>query len=444
MEDIHDVQEEIARSIAGELRVRILPSERGQLATRPTDNVEAYEYFLRGRADYQAGLALVGPSPDEWRRRWLAAEENFQRATEIDPGYALAWAELGTQRARLYWWSYADHEESIDGARLAIDRAKALDPDLPQVLLAEASYLMWVESEFEQSLELATRAHQLIPGDPDAVVVIGGSLRRMGRFDEAILWFRELMERNPTDYLPPSTVWDTYAAMRRFDDAERTLDQWAAMSGDDRPGIRSLWTFGAGDTAEPRRFYDSLTASGFEVNNVRLLVLVREFDQALAVLDGGSPYYQWQHGPVPRAYFSSRVRALQGDQAGARLDAQEALAFYAEQEGEIMAGKLAEERAIAYAILGDRERAIAEARAAVEMQEADLWSGVNSRDTLMDVYIILGDADSAIEQLEFLLSTEYGGAITLAQVLVHPRFDPLRGHPRFERLIAEHTPPRDP
>ena len=53
MEDIHDVQEEIARSIAGELRVRILPSERGQLASRSTDNVEAYEYFLRGRADYQ-------------------------------------------------------------------------------------------------------------------------------------------------------------------------------------------------------------------------------------------------------------------------------------------------------------------------------------------------------------------------------------------------------
>jgi TolB-like protein len=445
MEDLHDVQEEIARSIAGELRIRILPSERGQLATRPTDDVQAYELFLRGRADVQAGFALAGANYEEWGRRWVEAERSLERATEVDPGFAQAWAELGMQRARLFWFSMADHEESIRGARAALDRSRALEPDLPQSLLAESYYRMWVEKEFQQALDLAEQARGSLPGDPDVLLAIAGATRRLGRFEAAIEVFTELMERNPAEFIWVDAVASTYRAMRRFDDVRRIIGRWEGLTGADMTPQRARTAFHeSGDTAVVRRFYDALPQQSPIRSNIELLVDLREFDAALAALGDEPEYWRVQDGLIPLAAIYAWVHDLRGEREMARQYAQEVLDFYEEHAGDIRPGRLAVERAIAHATLGERERALAEARAAMEIMAPDRWYGVRGREALMNVYIILGEADSASDQLEVLLETEYSEAITRAWAGVHPNFDPLRGHPRFERLIAEHAPPSDP
>jgi TolB-like protein len=445
MEDIHDLQEEIARSIAGELRVRILPSERGQLATRPTESLQAYELYLRGRADVQAGFALVGANYGEWERRWVDAETSFERATEIDPDFALAWAELGMQRARLFWWSMADHEQSTRGARAALDRAQSLEPDLPRVLLAESYYQMWVQKEFQPALDLAERAKGSLPGDADVLLAIAGAMRRLGWFEEAVEVFNELMERNPAEFIWVNEVASTYRAMRRFEDVRRIIGRWEALTGADMRPQRARAAFEeTGDTAALRAFYDALPDASPIRSNVELLMTLREFDAALAALDHGPEFRRVQDGLIPQAANYAWVHDLQGDREMARQYAQEVLDFFDDHAGDIRPGRLAEERAYAYATLGDRDRALAEVGAAMEILAPDRWYGVRSREALMYVHVLLGDAQAAIDQLEILLDTDYGGAITGPWVAMHPRFDPLRGHPRFERLIAEHTPPSDP
>jgi tetratricopeptide (TPR) repeat protein len=393
----------------------------------------------------QAGFALAGSGYGEWERRWVDAETSFERAIEIDPDFALAWAELGMQRGRLFWFSMADHGESIRGARAALDRAQTLGPDLPQTLLAESYYRMWVEKAFQTALELAERARLGLPGDPDVLVAIAGAQRRLGRFEAAIEVFTELMERNPTEFFWNNAVASTYRAMRRFDDVRRLIGRWEGLTGADMTPQRARTAFEeTGDTAALRAFYDALADDSPIRSNVELLMTLREFDAALAALDDGPEFRRLQDGLIPQAANYAWVHAMRGDREMARRYARQVLAFYDDHAGDIRPGRLAEERAYAYATVGDRDLALTEARAAMEILAPDRWYGVRSRVALMYVHIILGDADAAIDQLEILLETDYGGAITGPWVAVHPNFDPLRGHPRFERLIAEHTPPRDP
>lgn len=450
MADIHAVQEEIARAIAGELRVRIRPSERRELAVRPTAELQAYEHFLRGRASVQAGFAIGGANTEAWRQEWLESERSFARAVEIDPGFARAWAELGLQRARLYWWSMADHAESIEGAGVALERARALDPDLPATLLAEAWYRQWVERDSERALESAMRAREGMPGDSDVTSAIGAALRRLGRFEEAVIRFREVADRHPTEFFWANLVWATYRAMRRFEDAERALAQWVGIVGDGPRAARArMWLAfeASGDTAALRRDREAIVdlygpeAVGFPLD---AHLFLREYDEALAFVQGLPDGLSTQDGPIPTASIRMMVHGLMGDHDAARGEAANVLAFLDDVEGRLRPAPWHGHRALALATLGQRDAALAEARKSLDLTSTDRWVGPIARQRLMYVHTILGEPDSAIDQLEFLLSAEYFDAMTVGRARVDPRLDALRGHSRFERLIAQHTSRSDP
>ena len=131
--------------------------------------------------------------------------------------------------------------------------------------------------------------------------------------------------------------------------------------------------------------------------------------------------------------------ATMGDLESAREQARVALTLLDEHEAETLPEARHRDRALALAVLGRREEALSEARQAVDIGLRDRWFGPTYRENLMHVHIILGDADEAIDILEALLETEYFQdvqSMTPEWVRVDPRFDPLRGHPRFERLVG--------
>src|SRR5688572_1647285 len=127
MQDIFEVQDEIARKIAEALRVTLSPQEQADLAARPTDNLQAYDLYLRGKS-YVRRLT---------RQDLEFARQMFDNATALDPKFALAFAAVANACALVYY-NYGRDEAWMERARAASEKAAALQPDLPEADIARA------------------------------------------------------------------------------------------------------------------------------------------------------------------------------------------------------------------------------------------------------------------------------------------------------------------
>lgn len=450
LDDLHAIEEDVAHRIASELRVRLLPEERARIRARPTESVEAYDLFLRGKADSQLGLA-----GQDRRRRWLSAVDNFRRATEVDPTFAEAFAQLGTAYLRLYFWSFADHDESVRLGIEAIDRAAQLDPDGPETLLAQATRSLWVERDYDAAIERLLDARTAAPGDDRTLLWLFAAQRRLGRLDDAIETLRKRIERDPSASNLLSELETTYLGMRRFADAERVRERRLQLIGDPTQADFLRWYssfMATGDTAAFRSRRDELveryawmqTAPGLPAFYEHFWL--REHDEAVAALDRAEEdvFYQ-QTGPRPKALWYILAYRGMGQVEAARAQAEAALALLEEYEAEMLPEVRHRDRALALAVLGRGAEALSEARQAVEIGLPDRWFGPTYRENLMHVHIILGDEEKALDHLQALLGMDYFQSglqaadilrgVTKHWVAIDPRFDPLRSSSRFQLLI---------
>ncbi|MHC4174725.1 MAG: protein kinase domain-containing protein [Planctomycetota bacterium] len=139
--DIFQVQSDIAEQVAQALDITLLEPERRVLASRPTENMEAYDYYLQGN--------------NYWYRQWLGyskrevmvnSVEMYAKAVELDPNFALAWARLARVNLRSYaFWRTDPAPERLEQAQRSLDHALALDPGHPEVILAHGYYYYWTE-----------------------------------------------------------------------------------------------------------------------------------------------------------------------------------------------------------------------------------------------------------------------------------------------------------
>jgi len=189
MEDVFAIQDEIAQSIAKALRVVLSDKAKRAIEKAPTANVEAYEFYLRGRQFFH-----------QWRRKGVEhARRMFERAIQIDPDYALAHAGIADCSAFIYtyWDASAAHLERADSAsRKAIE----LDPELAEVhasrglALAFAKQFDEANREFETAIRLSAKLFE-------AHYFYGRALLQQGKLARAVTEFEEACRLRPDDYL---------------------------------------------------------------------------------------------------------------------------------------------------------------------------------------------------------------------------------------------------
>jgi adenylate cyclase len=229
--DIFDLQDEIAEAIVAALRIRLVPSERVAIQSRPTDNSEAYEIYLQARYHH---TRLD-------RRNFAIASRLAQKALEIDPNYDLAWALLAISQTGLHALS-ASAEHGLQAA----DRALALNPDLSEALAAKAFVLAGL-GRFDEAFELHERSLQLDPDSYDVRFHYGRSCFQTGRHADAIVHWERATELSEADLAATSHLAMCYkatgqlekalnAARRTLARAERALaenssDSYALISG---------------------------------------------------------------------------------------------------------------------------------------------------------------------------------------------------------------------
>jgi non-specific serine/threonine protein kinase len=185
LEDVFAIQEEIARSIAQALRITLTPQEEKTIARKPTENPQAYDFYLRGRSYTR-------------RENMDYGLQMFEQAIQLDPNFALAHGGIAQLCGRIYE-SREQNPKWIERGLSACDRATALAPDLPEVLIAHAR-MCYAQKKYQEAALLAWRAIERKTDCEGAWNILGRAYFASGRFEEAAVLTERAIEANGDDY----------------------------------------------------------------------------------------------------------------------------------------------------------------------------------------------------------------------------------------------------
>ncbi|MEJ2514784.1 MAG: hypothetical protein P8102_06100 [Gammaproteobacteria bacterium] len=223
--DIFAIQSDIAAHVADAMEATLLGRDRG-LEKPGTSSPEAYDAYLRG-----VYLANQGGGDETWQ----AALAAFRSATALDPDYAPAWAGAGLALEHLVGHGVIQPVDGWPMVREVLDRAEALDPDLPETLILRAALVGAVDYQWREGLELTRRAVELRPGDASLLRQLSSIAGRLGFAEEAIRAAKRAVELDPLNMQTVNRLALTYADVRQFDNclaaAERASDLDPEHSG---------------------------------------------------------------------------------------------------------------------------------------------------------------------------------------------------------------------
>ncbi|HEV2852153.1 MAG TPA: winged helix-turn-helix domain-containing protein [Thermoanaerobaculia bacterium] len=433
VQDIFEVQAEISRRVIAELGIALMPGEKTPLREHPTENLAAYRAYLRGQE-----LAYQPFYSEEYLRK---AVPMFERAVSLDPEFAAAWAELS--KVHSYLAFNADPSPAqVERSRRALDRALALDPDLPAVRLAQVYFTYRCLDDFaaaHRQLEAAARRY---PNNAEILESLGLVLRRLGRLPESIDAFEKAFSLNPRTV---NLLWwlaESHRALRDYEEADRYFAQAISMAPDEssywaeRALNRLAWT---GDPEAARQVIEEAPVPG----HIGLLpaafqldLYEEKYEQALARL---SPEKMAELPPQTQsriAILAVVARAKLGDRQGALAAA--------ESNRVILEAKVARfpkeafysgYLAVTLAQLGREAEALTQADKAVRQVNRDRFSGPRLVEIQAMVDTTLGRRREALVRLARLLAMPYQSPVSVADLRLNPVWAPLRDDPGFADLL---------
>ncbi|MEM6796670.1 MAG: tetratricopeptide repeat protein, partial [Acidobacteriota bacterium] len=431
--DLFSVQSEIAKEIIRQLDIVLVEGERQALDSRRTESVPAYRAYLQG-------MELAGrrnPTSSHWRQ----AVERFERAVELDPGFALAWAELSKVHSLVV-------QLEIQGSSRAealrtVERALEIDPDLPQGHRALGYYHYWCHRDYDRALAAFRRAAEGLPNDSQVLGGMAFVWRRLGRFEQARTALRRALDYDPDSAWLASELGDTLRRMRRYSEA----DPHYARAMELEPGEPSAFQQRClnalqwrGDIERCRELLQSMpqqNATSSRLAWYRIDMLTDQWQAGLSHLDGISAnLLRTDDNRIPIEYLRARVYTSRGESSRAQplfAAARRKLERRLEKEGEDPA--LLHGLSQVLVGLGEDEAALRAARRAVALMpvEQDALRGAALLVNLASVHAALDQAPEAVELLQRVLSLP--GDLSPHSLAVEPRWRPIAEDPAFISLL---------
>jgi serine/threonine-protein kinase len=433
LSQVFEVQAQIAEAVAAGLGVALSPHQQQELATRPTENLEAYDVYLRaGAVNTEAGFR--------------ESQALLERAVALDSNFAKAWAELANARLSGYWFGYDKSEKLLAAAKVAVDRALSLAPKDPDSYAALGYYHYWGHRDYTKALAAFQQALALSPAHNGSLYGVALVSRRLGHWDAAVQSLRRAVADNPRDVGIQAGLGETFFLMKRYQEALAELDK--ALSID--PANYFSWNYRAyirlaltGDFAAARAEFARApeeirqrSLSNFQmvvVGPVGARLLSPESEDSLlrvpmSPLDADSATYylaratgyQYLERPaVARAYFDSAAARLR------RVVAQQP------DDPEVHANL-----GVALAGLGQAEAGLQEARRAVELLPFDRDQLANAGLVLVQtrIEVLAGHHDEAVAHLRSLLAQP--GLVSVGYLKASPEWAPLRSRADFQQLLG--------
>ena len=403
MSDILALQNEIASAVAHEIRLKLMPQEQAELAAATTVNPAAYEAYLRGlghmrlrdATEEEAGLGIT----------------MFERAIEIDPNFARAYTELSMAHSWMYHAVYDHTADRLIKAKRAVDHAFKLQPNLPEAHLALGYYHYWGFKNYDQAIHEFSIAQKAIPNDEQLLTGLAAIHKRRGNFKAALQGFKKALQLDPRSARVAVEIGIVYDTIGEYTEAQRYFDLAISLEPDNsecytfKVDSYLKWT---GDTKGARAIIMKIPDENVRNDYLHELeILNRNYQTALALL----PLPQYEN--YENAIFAGYCYQLMNQPAksrtsydAARTELEKLLKDNPQDE------YLHSWISFAYAGLNRKEEAIREAKTAVELLPVskDAMTGPVFVQNLAIVYVMVGEYESALDQIEYLLSIPTPGA----------------------------------
>jgi TolB-like protein len=446
--DVFAIQSEIAKTIADQLQAKLSPREKNAIERHPTSDISAFDLYARAKNILLTASARTNAE-------LLQAVDLLNQAVARDPSFFDAYCQLAYAHDALYWFSLDHTSARLALAEAAIQSASRLRPDAGETHLARAQNLYWAYGDYDGALAELEVARQTLPNDARIFGLTGAIQRRQGRWEESTRNFERAVELNPRDIETLVLgVASNYWICRRYAEAK----PWAARVLAFEPNNSFAKVFLAyldfdwkADTQPFHQTIDSIRATNPaavpSIAHFWLVCVLAERDAA-AAKDALMAFGEEPIGFAPDNFLFNRPFA-EGVIARMTKDDEKARSAFtaarAEQEKIVQAqpnyGPALCALGLIDAGLGRKEEALREGRRAVELLPVgkDSMKGAHMVKYLAMIAAWVGDKDLACEQLASIIgrpsSPSYG------QLKLLPFWDPLRGDPRFEKLVEESKQP---
>ncbi|HEV3410299.1 MAG TPA: FlgO family outer membrane protein [Chthoniobacterales bacterium] len=444
--DLFVLQSDLAQAIVRQLQAKLSPQERGEIEERPTKDLTAFTLYQEAKeiVDEYLEIEDVGAALNR-------AVQLLEQAIGRDGNFVLAHCYLARAHNLLYFLDLDPSQRRRQLAEAAVARALELRPNSAEAHLARADHLFRCHRDYEAAQRELDLARPGLPNDVPLYNLSGYIHRRQGHWREAEREFGTAVRLDPRNPNAVNLLVDTFVLERRFAEARLAYDR--AINAGMREPIalirRAALDFG--ETGDPSTLKVALAAApevdvGGGETSLRVLIAMieRNYDEARRAL-AASPRGDFQDVDFsfyfPRPWYEAIIARAEGDPMRAAENFRAARVIFEER----LQHKPNDPRTLAVlaqvdANLGDRELALRQAQDAVARMPVsrDAYDGPLVLQGLAQVYTWIGEHEKALEELERLVALP--GYLSYGYLRTDPQWEPLRAHPRFQKLLAGMRP----
>jgi TolB-like protein/Tfp pilus assembly protein PilF len=444
--DLFAIQSELAESIVSQLQAKLSPQQKADIEARPTQDLVAFELYLRAKQIVDSYLIA-----DDVRAAVLSALQSLDQAIKRDPDFVSAYCYVARANDLLYFFDLDPTPDRILLAELAVNAALRLRPDSAEAHFAMADFLFRCHRDYDGALKELAIARPGLPNDTAFFILSGYINRRRNNWAQAERDFLTAVARDPRNPNAYNLLADTYNLQRRHLLAAQVYDRVLA-AGERTPIVffrrDSALFYRTGNSTELRQVLstnpDTDIGGGQTPIRAFLALIDGNFAEAERVL-AASPREDFQDIDYsfyyPKAWFEAMIARAKGDPTRATAAFSAARAILEQR----LAVKPEDARTLAVlaqvdAGLGRKELATQEAQHAVDLMPVskDVYDGALVLEGLAQVYTWTNEPDRAIELLQKLVAMP--SYVNYARLKMHPMWNPLRGDPRFQKIVNSLAP----
>jgi len=441
--DFHEIQDEIAFQVADELKAALSPDEIENIQKIPTENLEAYEYYLRGNDFFK------DRSYEE--RDWTVAINLYKKSIELDSTFALPYARLAKAYLSLYWFHYDRSSELLENSKKSIDVALKIDPDLGEAYIALGIYQYYVFLNYPEALKQFETALKYLPDNSECLFFMAAVYRRMGNWVKAKEYFIKSFKIDPRRLETTLNTAETLVLLGEYSEALHYINLTINISPESAEAHRykiDLYLKWEGNTKNARKSLE-------ETSLIFNLSLYPELIEKVVILDIFDGYYQNaldylstvnfeavqpQFYYYPKSLYYAWIYDFMKDPERARHFYNLSQLLLEEKiEENPDDSRLFSSLGICYAGLGQKDQALQAGGKAVELLpiSKEAYRGVYRLGDLARIYVMVGEYELALESLDYLLSIP--GVLSAKLLQLDPIWKPLWDLPEFKELINNYS-----
>src|ERR1700730_10054544 len=448
--DVFAIQSEIAKAIADQLQAKLSPNEKKAIEQPPTTDLAAFDLYSRAKSLLLTTSFSVTTDPD--RRKGI---ELLDEAVKRDPSFFDAYCQLAYAHEYFYAVLGSDHTPArLALAEAAVQAATRLRPDAAETHFARANYLYYGLRDYAGALAELEIARRALPNDPRLFELTGYILRRRGQQEEGLRTLERAVELAPHNFFTLQQIAVSYQQLGRYAESIAALDRALAIVPDNvetRATRAEFYAYWKADTRPLRQTIDAILAQGpsaiASAADVWFFCALAERDPAAAeralVALGDNPCWA-ETINLSRSFGEGLLARMTKDEARARTAFE---AARAQQEKIVQAqpdyGRTLCVLGLIDAALGRKDLALDEGRRAVALTplEKDVLNGSRVLQYFAITAAWAGEKELALQQLEAgLRAPNASQMLSYGALKLFPVWDPLRGDPRFEKIVASLAP----